>query len=308
VSDESRYAPSAVPEVHVDLDADIAADERERIEQSVAAMAGHSVELRERQREVDAHAGALDAAIMAPLTKLLEADSAAREEISSAIAQVQRDAERFQPERLAFPNVRGQDLLFDLAAGGSGLQVFGTPFHFAWHWDSGSPPAGLPLLDRPTGSIGVNRRTGTTGNRQLSQHAGFGVSLSTDRARTVTARSSRRTSFWYNVGSTYPGGAATVEGGTEMTVIENGTLIRFKDDRVFRKRVSANEHAYVPADGFGTGNTIEMTWTMIPGSTYTFNVGAWVWCENQQPSLFADTSFATADVQAKVLALTLSEP
>lgn len=309
MSDESSYAPSAVSEVQVDLDADIAADERERIEQSVAAMAGHWVELREREREVDAHVGALDAAIMAPLAKLLEADSAAREEISSAIAQVQRDAELIEPERLAYPNVRGQDLLFDLAVGGSGLQVFGTPFHFAWHWDTGSPAAGLPLLDRPTGSIGVNRRTGTTGNRQLSQHAGFGVSLSTDRTRTVTGRSSRRTASAYNVGSYGPGGAATAEGGMEMTVIENGTLIRFKEDKVFRKRVSGFEHENTfPADGFAIGTPIEMTWTMIPGSTYTFNVGAWVWCENQQPSLFPDTSHAQADLQAKVLALTLSEP
>jgi hypothetical protein len=123
----------------------------------------------------------------------------------------------------------------------------------------------------------------------------------------VTARSLRRTSFWYNVGSYFAGGAATVERGTEMTVMENGTLIRFAEDKVFRKRVSGDEHVFVPADGFGTGNSIEVSWTMVAGSRYEFNVGAWVWCENQQPSLFADTSFATAHVQAKVLALTIDE-
>jgi hypothetical protein len=244
---------------------------------------------------------------MAPLTKLIEADSAAKEEIASAIAQVQRDAELFKPERLPFPNVQTQDLVILLPIAASTLQVFGTPFHFAWHWETGSSPADLPLLDRPTGSIGVNRSTGFTGNRQLSQHAGFGVSLSTDRTKTVTARSSRQTSFGYGVGSQFADAAATVEGGTEMTVIENGTLIRSKEDKVFRKRVSGNEQVVVQPDGFATGTPIEMSWTMIPGSTYTFNVGAWVWCANQQPSVFPDTSYAVADVQARVLALTITE-
>lgn len=42
--------------MRVEFDDDIAADERERIEESVGAMARHSVERRERQHAADADA------------------------------------------------------------------------------------------------------------------------------------------------------------------------------------------------------------------------------------------------------------
>jgi hypothetical protein len=101
--------------------------------------------------------------------------------------------------------------------------------------------------------------------------------------------------------------SATVEGGTEMTVMENGTLIRFADDKVFRERVSGFDRKHVFTDGWETGNTLEVSWQMLPGSTYEFNVGAWVYCEAQQPSLLPDTSVAWAQLQAQVLAMTVDE-
>ena len=306
--DESSYASSAPVQVYADFDGEIAADTRERIEQSVGAMAQHSVELRERQREVEAHSTTVRAPTMAPLKKLIEADPAAKDAITSAVAEAQRSAELFRPDRLEFPTVRPQDLLFDLSPGARGLQVFAIPFHFAWHWHAGShPPEALPLLDRPTGSIGVAHNAGLHDDRWVTHHAGFGVSLSTDREKIVTARSLRRTSYWYWVQSSTYGGAGTVEGGTEMTVMENGTLLRFAEDKVFRKRASGGEDEFVHPDGFATGNSIEVSWTMIPGSTYEFNVGAWVFCQTEQPDLTPDTARASADIQAKVIAMTVEE-
>jgi hypothetical protein len=308
VSDGSSYAPSAAAGLHVDVDVDIAGDARERIKQSIGAMAQHFLERRERQREVDAHARALRAAIMAPLNKVIEADPAAKEAITSAVAQAQRSAALFRPDPLEFPTVRPQDLLFDLPPGARALQVFAPPFHFPWRWHAGShPPEALAHLDRPTGSIGVAHNAGHHDDRWVTHHAGFGVSLSTDREKIVTARSLRRTSYWYWVDSSLYGGAATVEGGTEMTVVENGTLIRSAEDKAFRKRASGGEDEFVHPDGFATGNSIEVSWTMIPGSTYEFNVGAWVFCATEQPDLVPDSARASADLQAKVIAMTVDE-
>lgn len=172
MSEESRYSPSAVGGLRVVFDDDVPADERERIEESIGAMARHSVERRESQREVDAATDALRAAMARPLNQLIDAGS---EEITSAIAQRRRHAEQFrQRERREFPAVRAQDLVFDFAPGTHSLQVFGVPFHFAWHWHSGTPdPDTLPLLDRPNGNIDVSHYTGFHGDHQISHHAGF---------------------------------------------------------------------------------------------------------------------------------------
>jgi hypothetical protein len=304
VSDESRYAASAGSDLRVGFDDDVEADERERIEQSVAEMVRQSVERRERQREVAASADALRAAAMAPLNKLIEADSAAMDAITSA-AREKRGAGEVRPERLEFPVTRPNELLFDLAPGAHGLQVFAPPYDFLWHWHSGEPAPDLPMLDRPNGKIDVGHFTGIGADRQISHHAGFGVSLRTDHPRNVTGRSLRRTSRFYHVSSAGFGGSATAEGGMEMTVVENGQLLRFAEDKVFRSRVSEFESDTAVPDGFTTGDPVEVSWTMLPGSRYEFNVGAWVYCETQQPSLLPDNNQANAAVQALVLAMTL---
>jgi hypothetical protein len=292
--------------MRVDFDDDIAADERERIEESIRTMAQHSVERRDAQREVDADADALRDTVGRRLNQLIDADS---EEMSAAIARHRRYAEQLhQRDRLEFPVVRAQDLVFDFSAGARSLQVFGVPFHFLWHWSSGLPaPEELPLLDRPNGFIGLTDNTGQTGDRRVSHHAGFGVSLSTDRPKNITARSLRRTAHSYWLSTFGFDGSATAEGGTEMTVMENGTLLRSAVDKVFRKRCSSGENDYVDPDGFATGSSIEMSWTMLPGSRYEFNVGAWVYCETDQSGLEGDNNVAGARMQALVIAMTIDE-
>lgn len=208
---------------------------------------------------------------------------------------------------MEYPVVRPKDLVFDLVPGTHSLQVFRVPFHFAWHWHSGTPdPEQLPVLDRPNGSIDVAHNTGTNGDRQVSHHAGFGISLNTDHPKNVTGRSLRRTTYSYGVGAGFPNGSATAEGGMEMTVVENGTLIRFAEDKIFRKRVSVNENDGVELDGFVVGDPIEVSWTMLPGSRYEFNVGAWVYGETDQPTS-PDASIARERMLAQVIAMTIEE-
>ncbi len=50
-------------------------------------------------------------------------------------------------------------------------------------------------------------------------------------------------------------------------------------DKRFRRRVSAGERAFWNEPGFDTGNAIQVDWIMVPGRTYTFCTGGWVFGE-----------------------------
>jgi hypothetical protein len=89
-----------------------------------------------------------------------------------------------------------------------------------------------------------------------------------------------------------------------MTVMENGQLLKFGVDLFFRKRCSGGESDHFNADALAASNSIEVTWTMLPGSRYEVNVGAWVFCGTQS-TLFS--SFARGGLDAQVIGITLAE-
>lgn len=291
MSDDMAYVPGAVGGLHVEADEGVAADEIERIKQSIAAMARSSLESGEREREFYSKADALSAAVAAPLQSVIQADSGAMDKIASADAQMRRHVEEL--DRSPAPPVDPPpDLAFDAPLGG-----IGRPFHFLWHWHSGQPAPELPALDRSAGFIDVDARTGTSGDRSIVHHAGFGISKSVAHPTTMTARTVRQSIENFNVGAAL-GGSATVEGGIEMTVIENGTLIRHGVDKRFRRRLSVGEHVFGPPGAWSPGNPIQLTFPMLPGSRYEINVGAWVFCATDQG--FPGLSHAAARVRATV--------
>lgn len=77
------------------------------------------------------------------------------------------------------------------------------------------------------------------GSSWSDAHGGFGVALASDRVQSVVGRSLRRTTHAYLVHGGGLAGNATVEGGMEMTAIENGTLLSSVRDKRFRSGFSS---------------------------------------------------------------------
>jgi hypothetical protein len=179
-------------------------------------------------------------------------------------------------------------------------QVFGAPWHFQWRWHNGQPPT-ASSQDRTNGQIQI-ATFADQDNNWSDAHGGFGVALRTDRVQAVAGRSLRRTDHSYLVHAGALGGSATVEGGMEMTALEDGRLLTFAQDKRFRRRVSNGERDRLDFHGWTTGEGIEVNWVMLPGRTYTFNVGAWVFCEAHGG--VGTASPASARLHALVIALT----
>ncbi|MFC8383533.1 hypothetical protein [Nocardia sp. NPDC057272] len=223
---------------------------------------------------------AISQALYAPLIRLAQQDPDTADTLRSAeetpvpldedLAHLRRTDSHGTPETMAKLDIR------------AGTEIFGIPYHFEWAWHD--PAGGAPfeiVVDRDNGRVAIDGRAGPKiggADDFVSARAGFGVSLQTTHEVSAMGRAYRTTDDHYSVGAGF-GGDATTEGGTDLTVFENGNFIASATDKRWRKRVSQNEVDVYSSDGFGPGATIDVFWTMRPGNTYTFNVGAWVFAE-----------------------------
>jgi hypothetical protein len=134
------------------------------------------------------------------------------------------------------------------------------------------------------------------------------VFLETNVPRAVIGRSLRKSDHEWLAAAGGFGGDATAEGGLEMTALEDGRFLDAAADKRFRRRVSDGESAsQLFEGGLATGNPLELTWTMQPNKGYTFNVGAWVFCEQHFGFGAGGFSYASAEIRAQVIVLTVSE-
>jgi hypothetical protein len=297
---ETDYG-SAPPEVSVQIADDVPPEHRDAIRASVQTMARRSAEASRRAVEESKAQTKLMTAMAGPLHKLIEADNEAAE----ALAASNRGAEDYRPdmptEEPAWPTVNlveGKLPATELDFMAS--QVFGTPWHYQWQWHNGQPPT-ISSQDRTNGQIRMAVHADQNHNWS-DAHGGFGVALRTDRVQAVAGRSLRRTDHTYFVHGGALGGNATVEGGMEMTALEDGRLVSVARDKRFRRRLSNGEREAVGFQGWTTGEGIEVNWVMLPGRTYTFNVGAWVFGEAHGG--VGTASIAQAQLNALVIALT----
>ncbi|MFX0575638.1 hypothetical protein [Nocardia nepalensis] len=172
---------------------------------------------------------------------------------------------------------------------GPATRIFSIPYDFSWSWHDqhGSAPFNQ-IITRSSGRAALDARVGNapgaTGSF-VATHAGYGVSLRSDHRVACMARSLRST---HDVGAASVGlnADATVEAGCEMTVMQNGHLVTIAVDKRFRGRISGSvghptENYNYDNGGFGTGETIEVLWTMEADTNYELNVGAWVFAETQ---------------------------
>ena len=298
--DETDYG-SAPAEVIVQIADDVPPEHRDAIRASVQTLARRSAEASKRALEDSTAQTRLMTAMAGPLHKLIEADADASEALAASDRRLE-DYRRDTPaEEPAWPTVKlveGKLPATELDFVAS--QVFGAPWHYQWQWHNGQPPT-ISSQDRTNGQIRMAVHADQNHNRS-DVHGGFGVALRTDRVQAVAGRSLRRTDHTYFVHGGALGGNATVEGGMEMTALEDGRLLAAAQDKRFRRRLSNGERETVGFHGWTTGEGIEVNWIMVPGRTYTFNVGAWVFGEAHGG--VGTASIASAQVNALVIALT----
>ena len=266
------------PQVVVTLSDDVPEAQREAIRAGVAVMARRSAQATLRAVDDNREHTALMKRLSAPLKKLIDDE----DDAAAALAAEHTEVDSVDPgpvrERPDWPPVT---LVSEESAGSLDAfaphQVFGAPWHFQWQWHTGRPPT-RSTQDRPNGRIGLSVHADQD-NNWSDAHGGFGVALTSDRVQSVSARSLRRTNYWYLTHGGSLGGNATAEGGMEMTAIEGGRVLSAARDKRFRRRVSSGERDQYDQEGWETGETIQVDWVMVPGRVYTLNVGCWLFGE-----------------------------
>jgi hypothetical protein len=287
-------------DVIVQVGDDVPSEYRDAIQASVATLAKRSAEASKRAFERSKARSEFLTALNRPLRRIIEEDAEASELLATA-SQHQQDYRMQAPmEEPAWPTFEPVDLWLPTDADAPASQVFTPPYHFQWQWYAGDAPT-FTSLDRPNGRIELSTHADEDRNRS-DAHGGFGVAMTTNTVKSVMGRSLRRTQHWFQVIAGSQGGSATVEGGMEMTALEDGRLLSAVQDKRYRRRVSSGEDDWVDFDGFATGETIDVDFVMRPGRTYTFNVGGWIFCEAHGG--FGTDSFASTALRANVLALT----
>jgi hypothetical protein len=285
--------------------------ERQLAEQSVIVMAGRGAERASRRMAASAERVETAAALHRPLLGLIASDPAAAKALDAARSQLLAVGDLERPRARTTRAPGGRNLItFDAS---EAPEIFVIPYHYNWMWQA---PTNVPLrtsfADRSSGDIGLDARLdarpGFVDAPFVTAHAGFGIGLRTDFE--VQARASAMHTVGYRWAvSAGIFGNATTEGGEELTVMQEGLPDPIAVDQsiVYHKRVSGSvEHPSESADadsgGIGTGEFLEVSWTMRPGIGYTFNVGQFITCE-RHPG--AGGAASIAQIQGTVILMTL---
>jgi hypothetical protein len=264
---------------------DVSQADRQNAERSVAALVARSAAAVALDRAAEADLAELADTLNGSLVKLIEGDPLAVKALEKLRTQQLMQPDAMVALRQGTPLTPIYDATSLAPQGGLNLRSLGfvPPYDFSWAWHDGNghPPFDL-LLDRPSGSVGLEARSGSvTGGASgfVNAHVGFGVFLRSDttgqRFPHAVLNPGRFSHVLKTVGI---GSNATSEGGFELTVFEDGRLLAAASRQLWRRRISAGESA-----SGGEGNHVitgpELEFTIRPGRGYTFNAGIWVFSD-----------------------------
>jgi hypothetical protein len=212
--------------VTIQIDDDVDPAHQDAIRASVATLVNRSAQASRRARLLDQAHADLSAAHARPL---IDAQPQVNEAVTAAAAAAKRVLEEdgsasfsTDPEWLPLPT---RSLAIE--SPGVADQIFALPFPAQWEWHDGPRPPERSLADKTTGRLQLRGLLPNAGE-WTEAHAGFGVTLTTPRLRAVIGKALRRTQHRYSVYARTPG-VSVVEGGTELTVLENRNLIGVRD-------------------------------------------------------------------------------
>jgi hypothetical protein len=314
----SSQKPGLPQNAYVDFgDKDIEPELRQAAERSIAALVSRSTSAIAQSQAAEAELAKLTDAVNAPLAKLIHDDQGARQALEGLRTKRMietEDTDKLSPGGPLAPSDYPGSSRSLLEAGAPWWHsIFATitdatittqmrpPFNFGWAWHDGHVPFGQ-IVDHNNGRIGIDARSGSVDGGAsgfVAAHVGVGIFLSTNVPVTAHGWSILEPGrFSYAMRAVGIGSNATAEGGVEVTALENGNLIASITSKWWRRRISANEsasdraaaHVAVP---FDAPPQDELTWTMLPGRQYTFNVGIWAFSDRS-------TGIGAAGVQSLI--------
>lgn len=271
----TTYRPTSTAQMEVNFNEELTDRQREVAERSIRAMAEHSAEMRSPKRStseqaLQAQGIRTDAGVQEIERRELSEFCARHEPDRSAVGAI---------GRLESPVGQG-DLLPREATWVN--QNHQPPFHFDWKWHriDGKAPE-FSVTNRPQGRADVKGRS-LPGDPFVEAHAGFGVILRPDADGWLIGDAVRFAAWAYGV-KCYPGvgSNATSEGGTEITLLEDGQYRLGQTSRMWRKRVTNDEEDVRQSNGFLADTApLRLQFWARAHHEYTFNVGFWLYADH----------------------------
>ncbi|TMR08161.1 hypothetical protein ETD86_49000 [Nonomuraea turkmeniaca] len=299
--------------VVINVDPSLTADQRQCVEQSVAQMIA-------RHREAIARWQAAEAQRSEPLR---DAEAALVKRLKDhPEAALVLEALHTTSRRVdGMPTDSRSSLHQQTPSSGSvtievrqGLELFGTPFDFDWSWQDSDKGNFAPRsVSRETGVAKITAEISDVAGEStwITGHAGVGVFLTTETEVAAVARALRTSKEAAYVSHHNIGSNATSEGGTEITVMKDGSYLTSATDKRWRIRVGGNDFydQHNTEEAFVIGEPISVAWPMLPGSGYTLNLGAWVYAEAHSgvpyPFFSDHPGKAYSEIEANLLLLSL---
>ncbi|WP_433671619.1 hypothetical protein ACQP06_08065 [Nocardia sp. CA-136227] len=292
---------------------------RQEIRNSISGLITQQIDANTRRREAAAEERALADALQEPYLDQLRNSTRGADALRLAAERGRTrtlDVRELTPAAAENPSRNVPAGAFDYQFAptrdfeGPPTRVFAIPYDFHWFWHdlNGSPPFNQIITD-DSGRVALDARVGNASGATgtlVNAHAGYGVSLRSDRRVNCMARSFRSTQD-FGIASAGLSADATVEAGCEMTVMQAGHLVTMATDKRFRGRVSGTlntptQNYEYDTGGFGPGAVIEVLWTMEANTDYELNVGAWVYAESHHGIGGAS---AQSQIDAKVIFMSL---
>ncbi|WP_280347975.1 hypothetical protein [Nocardia neocaledoniensis] len=277
------YAKTSTAEINYDDSAP--EDMRGVVEKSVDTLVRRATERAEKRRALRSRHEEFRVAEKEHYRRQIEADAEsarAFDEARKRLSSVELNTELADPAPMDAQLVRTAGMF----RFGNATKIFWAPFHFDWRWSNHGGAYSLSDAAHK-GSPGNNGYAGISAavSRDvawLDAHAGVGVVLTVADVNSTTpvyvmGRSLRWVRNEYSVLAAPGNGDATTEGGVELTVLENGNLLTFASNKMWRMRRSNGEvdQGGGLGEGFQLDPSLEVLWTMKPGSVYTLNLGVW---------------------------------
>lgn len=269
-------------------------DQRELAEQSIASTVERTLQEAEAARARTAEEDKLRDAVMAPIAKLMQADSGAIAALEK-LGKRQLEGEDSLPAE-STPDTVVRDHVIPVSPTDSSVELRVPPYDFAWRWHHGGGAPPFSQIGDRGGRLGVDARAGGLiaggADRFVHAHIGVGCIVRTDRPIFFELFAPRSSLHSFVVGSRGVGASATSEGGLETTFMRGGTVLMAGTIPLWRRRVSGFEEAR-DRTNFTPGVYPGGMGSRIDPGEYAFNVGIWA---------FADYSsgIGSAGVQALV--------
>jgi hypothetical protein len=256
--------------IEIYFSANLTPDQRELVEQSIAAAVGR------RRAEADAALARMAEedmllnAINAPVANLIRADPRAAEALAKLSARRDVTLDSLHPEG---PLRGGHDHMIRVSPTDTSVELRVPPFDFAYRHGAGAPPFNQSG-DRE-GRLSLDARSGRAiaggADRFVHAHIGVGCLVRTDRPIVIGLSATRSSRHAFSLGAPGFGASATSEGGLETTLMRRDHALMAGSLPLWQRRLTSGEAKErtnfvrrVYPDGMG--GRVE------PGE-YVFNVG-----------------------------------